>query len=91
MMASLIAGAMGKSGSAAVSGITSAGTDAQRRLKARDWSRGMSIAWFSNMDKDWTINLNTSFEKYQKFCSNFSQIKWKYVRKREEGRVTRDE
>jgi len=43
------------------------------------------------MDKDWTFNLNTSFEKYQKFCSNFSQNKWKYVRRREEGGVTRDQ
>jgi hypothetical protein len=43
------------------------------------------------MDKDWTFNLNTSFEKYQKFCSNFSQIKWKYVRKRVEGRGIRQE
>jgi hypothetical protein len=43
------------------------------------------------MDKDWTFNLNTSFEKCQLSCSNFSQNKWKYVRRREEGRGTSDQ
>ena len=48
-MASVISGAQGKSGSAAVKGITPSGTDAHRRLNARVLRRGRLIELLENI------------------------------------------
>jgi len=50
-MASVMSGEQGKSGSAAVSGITPSSTVAQRRLKARDVNASKFMEWCSNISE----------------------------------------